>query len=58
MFTSFKHIVGPWQQAPPKAAGSKPLVHYGPWQRVSTAGGVHSMFLREDAEMSATATWR
>lgn len=54
MFTSFKHIVGPWQQAPPKAAGSKPLVHYGPWQRVSTAGGVHSMFLREDAEMSAT----
>ena len=33
------------------------LVHYGAWFQIAAAGTVHSLFLREDEEISNTVTW-
>lgn len=42
---------------PAEPAELLPRVKYGPWRRVSTAGSIHTMFLREDEEITTTDTW-
>ncbi len=42
---------------PAEPAEPPPRVKYGPWRRVSIAGSIHTMFLREDEEMTTTETW-
>eukprot|EP00434_Breviolum_minutum_P041145 symbB.v1.2.036598.t1/scaffold5203.1/size29885/5 len=51
-----KHSVEVAKESPLPAEPAEllPRVKYGPWRRVSTAGSIHTMFLREDEEITTT----